>query len=119
LQLAAVYGMESLEAWMVDRPLPMGITWLGAPLLFSLATHLAVGATCLWAMRRVVRWLIEGLDALVHVAAELVMRLAAFALPAQALTFSRDAARVVRPAPPHVRRVRGRAPPLFLRRPAI
>lgn len=115
LQLAAVYGMEFLEAAMVHRAAPAGLSWLGAPPLFSLTVHVLAGAACLWAMRRVIRWLAAGVVAVLRVAAVRLMPVTSAELAA---AFRRAVPSFFRAQAPHARQIGGRAPPSFLPQPA-
>ncbi|MGH7727896.1 MAG: hypothetical protein ACREM2_03775 [Vulcanimicrobiaceae bacterium] len=114
LQLAAVFGMECLEAVMVHRPLPSGLSWLGAPPLVSLAIHVLVGMACLWTLRRIVRTLLGGLAACIRVAAAIVVRRHAPASAPSAADAGRERVFVLRAQAPHCGQVGERAPPAFL-----
>lgn len=67
LQLLVVYGMECAEALMVRRDFPGGVSWLGAPPVFSLVVQMLAAAICWWFMRGVIRWRLAGLLAVIHV----------------------------------------------------
>jgi hypothetical protein len=55
VQLAAVFGMESLEAALVRAPLQPGLEWLGGPVPLSLAIDAVVALGALALVRRFMR----------------------------------------------------------------
>ena len=65
IQLAGVYGIESVERLALGAPLPDGVGWLGAPLAFSLTFHLLLGLVCAFALTAALRALLAACAALV------------------------------------------------------
>lgn len=112
-QLAVVFVMESAEHVLGRGASIRGLSWLGAPPIFSLALHAIVCLFCAYAARRITRALMPRVLAVLCEALERI--LAALALDAVRGVLGHCPRRVAR----HfdfraARRIRGRAPPSFL-----
>jgi len=112
LQLAAVFAIESFEAFAAGGKTVDATSWLGAPPAFSLAVHGALAFGITVALARVARALVATLASLVRVALRFI------AVPPlrerPALRDLGDAALLARRLRVRVRETGERAPPVLL-----
>jgi hypothetical protein len=114
LQFGILFIMESGEQLAVGGRLAGGTAWLGGPIWFSVAAHVAIGWVCIVALSRAMRSIVARCAILVRIAIEFFED--AFTR-ANAVLFAR---RVDDPMAAHVQgafvhRLGERAPPLLLR----
>ena len=111
-QLAVVYAMERCEHALGAGAAIHGLSWLGAPVVFSLLLHLAICLLCISVVRHVTRALVPGLLAAICDVLDWIV-----------LALARDAERGVFVSSPErlarhseltaAQRIRGRAPPFL------
>ncbi|GAC1577305.1 MAG: hypothetical protein NVS3B7_10580 [Candidatus Elarobacter sp.] len=108
LQIALLFGMETVEQTAVwGHPLG-GTIWLGGPLAASLAVHAAAAVLVAVVFERVLRWLAGRVAGALRCALRVVLERPPLVCVAPHPALGRLAARALR-------RLKGRAPPLQLR----
>jgi hypothetical protein len=111
-QLAVVYAMESCEHALGAGAAIVGLSWLGAPVAFSLLLHLGVCLLCISAVRRVTRALLPGLLAAICDVLDWIV--VALGPDAGRGVFVNSRERVARHSTlTAAERIRGRAPPFL------
>jgi hypothetical protein len=109
-QIAVVYTMEFCEQLLTPGASIAGLSWLGAPIVFSLPIHFAVCVFCAYAVRHITRAIVPGFIAVICDVLDRI--LAEFARNGAGTVFVNSIEQLVR----HVEltaadRIRGRAPP--------
>jgi len=112
MQFGALFLLESAEQLTVGGKLLGGIAWLGGPILFSLVTHMFVGAGCTLALGALMRAVTRAFASIVQTAIRFIW-LAIRCPSGGQFNIDRRVETGPRTQAPHVRQIGGRAPPLL------
>ena len=107
MQIAMLFAMESVEQIAIAGHPLGGTLWLGAPVLISLAAHLASCLVVTWGLSRLLRWSARAIVRIVQAVFVFLHRRTAGATHAVRV----GAAPLPRSIEPYLRALHGRAPP--------
>lgn len=108
MQLATLFGMETLEQIaIVGHPLG-GTLWLGGPVLFSISAHMLSCVVSAWALYHGLRWSARAIVRAVRIAFEVLRQLLK---PPAAPRFAFCGTPHAKFIDPYLRALHGRAPP--------